>query len=32
VDYSSIDITLNGSIYLDIQDIYIEGRTSRISS
>ncbi len=30
--YANIKITLNGSIYLDIQDIYIEGRTSRISS
>jgi len=30
--YTNINITLNGSIHLDIQDIYIEGRTSRISS
>jgi hypothetical protein len=30
--HASINITLNGSIHLDIQDIYIEGRTSRISS
>ena len=30
--YANINITLNGSIHLDIQDIYIDGRTSRISS
>ena len=30
--YANITITLNGSIHLDIQDIYIDGRTSRISS
>lgn len=30
--YANIKITLNGSIHLDIQDIYIDGRTSRISS
>ena len=30
--HSNITITLNGSIHLEIQDIYIEGRTSRISS
>ncbi len=30
--YSNINITLNGSIHLDIRDIHIEGRTSRISS
>jgi len=30
--YASINITLNGSIHLDIRDIHIEGRTSRISS
>jgi len=30
--YTNINITLNGSIHLDIQDIHIEGRTSRISS
>ena len=31
-NWNNINITLNGSIYLDIQDIYIDGRTSRISS
>jgi len=31
-NYANINITLNGSIHLDIRDIYIEGRTSRISS
>jgi len=29
---TNITITLNGSIHLDIQDIYIDGRTCRISS
>nr|QNT35455.1 hypothetical protein EKMJPAOO_00005 [uncultured Methanosarcinales archaeon] len=31
-NWTNITITLNGSIHLDIQDIYIDGRTSRISS
>lgn len=31
-DWTNINVTLNGSIHLDIQDIYIEGRTGRISS
>ena len=31
-DWTNINVTLNGSIHLDIRDIYIEGRTSRISS
>ena len=30
--YTNINITLNGSIHLEIRDIHIEGRTSRISS